>query len=152
MNSAGTATVRPNAVQFMASEILAADRTQQAEQCRKIRERRKVMSTLLELREDFHHAFLHGLLDVLTAPDGALQRKTGAEQPGQSRLLLACDLARLVEVTSRDRRLDLRPQGAILRAHPGDRDVTLYRDRGTDRSHGEDRHHEYAARGEEPNN
>ena len=129
-----------------------ADRTQQAEQCREVRERREVMSTLLELREDLHHAFLHGLLDVVTASDGALQLEPGAEQPGQGRLVLACDLPRLVEITSHDRGLDLRPQGAILRAHPGDRDVTLHRDRDANRSDGEDRQHEHATRGEEPHN
>src|SRR6476620_8268353 len=101
----GTATMRPNAVQFMASEILADRRfafsagfavdTAENAWIKPLTvpsRQRKVVSALLELREDLHHAFLHRLLDVVTAPDGALHLEPGAEQPGQGRLALARDL------------------------------------------------------------
>ena len=88
-------------------------------------------------------------LYVVAPPHRPLHRKSHAQQSRERRLVLAQQLACLVEVPAREHRLDPNPGAPIARRHLRERDVALDRDRDSDRPHEQDGEHEGPARREE---
>ncbi len=167
MTSSGTAVIRPNAVQFIATEMLADSRlafsagltvatalnalmrpmtvpSSPQQRCQ-IREGGQIVRALLELRHDAHQAFFHGLLDVIAALGILYTGQAVGEYLPDGRTRLRSHLCGLAEIAMAEQRLDLLPERAVAAACNGEIHETLDRDHKADHGHHCDRIHEMSA-------